>query len=111
MRTAYSVEVSEGKRDRLPRNATLDMLYVQGDVENTSGAAGESARLIHEIKPAQEGIDDKIKGFWREIDRLARLRPRGKAGLSNLENCGSAARANPSSCDRAGSSRRPVSAK
>ena len=76
LRTPYSVEVSEGKRERLPRNATLDMLYVQGDVENTSGAAGESAGLIHEIKSVQEIIDDTIGGFWREIDRLANLRPR-----------------------------------
>ena len=76
LRTPSSVEVSEGKRERLPRNATLDMLYVQGDVENTSGAAGESAGLIHEIKSVQEIIDDTIGGFWREIDRLANLRPR-----------------------------------
>ena len=76
LRTPYSVEVNEGKRERLPRNATLDMLYVQGDVENTSGAAGESAGLIHEIKSVQQIIDDTIRGFWREIDRLASLRPR-----------------------------------
>jgi len=75
LRTAYSVEVAEGKRERLPRNATLDMLYVNGDVDNTSGAAGESAGLIHELKPVQQIVDETIAGFWREIDRLARLRP------------------------------------
>ena len=68
--------MSEGKRERLPRDATLDMLYVKGDVENTSGAAGESAGLIHEIKSVRQIIDDTIEGFWREIDRLAALRPR-----------------------------------
>ena len=61
--------------------STLDMLYVKGDVENTSGSAGESAGLIHEIKTARQIIDDTVAGFWREIDRLAALRPQaaGKA--------------------------------
>ena len=75
LRTPYAVEVAEGKRERLPRNATLDMLYVNGDVDNTSGAAGESAGLIHELKSVRQIIDDTIESFWREIDRLARLRP------------------------------------
>ncbi|MBS0541263.1 MAG: nitronate monooxygenase [Proteobacteria bacterium] len=74
LRTPYSTEVAEGKRERLPRSATLDMLYVQGDVENTSGAAGESAGLIHELKSVKQIVDDTIAGFWREIDRLAALR-------------------------------------
>jgi enoyl-[acyl-carrier protein] reductase II len=75
LRTPYSVGVSDGSRERIARNATLDMLYVQGDVENTSGAAGESAGLIHEIKSVQQIVDHTIEGFWREIDRLAALRP------------------------------------
>jgi len=72
---ARAIEVAEGKRERLPRNATLDMLYVNGDVDNTSGAAGESAGLIHELKSVRQIIDDTIASFWREIDRLAALRP------------------------------------
>jgi len=76
LRTPYSTGVAEGKRERLPRDATLDMLYVKGDVENTSGAAGESAGLIHGIKSVQQIVDETIVGFWREIDRLAGLRPR-----------------------------------
>ena len=75
LRTPYADRGREGKRERLPRNATLDMLYVNGDVDNTSGAAGESAGLIHEIKSVRQIVDDTIEGFWREIDRLARLRP------------------------------------
>jgi enoyl-[acyl-carrier protein] reductase II len=74
LRTPYSVEVAEGKRERLPRGGLIDMLYVQGDVENTSGAAGESAGLIHELKSVQQIVDETITGFWREIDRLAALR-------------------------------------
>jgi enoyl-[acyl-carrier protein] reductase II len=76
LRTPYSVEVSEGKRERLARGNLIDALYVNGDVDNTSGAAGESAGLIHEIKTVQQIIDHTIEGFWREIDRLAALRPR-----------------------------------
>ena len=75
LKTPYSVAVAAGTRERALRSSTIDMLYVQGDVENTSGAAGESAGLIHEIKPVQQIVDETIKGFWREIDRLARLRP------------------------------------
>ena len=56
------------------------MLYVKGDVEHTSGAAGESAGLIHEIKPVRQIIDDTISSFWREIDRLAAMRPGAAAG-------------------------------
>jgi enoyl-[acyl-carrier protein] reductase II len=74
LKTPYSVAVAAGTRERALRSSTIDMLYVQGDVENTSGAAGESAGLIHELKPVQQIVDETIKGFWREIDRLAALR-------------------------------------
>lgn len=74
LRTPYALAVAEGSRERLPPGAQLDMLYINGDVENTSGSAGESAGLIHEIKPVRQIIDDTIAGFWREIDRLSALR-------------------------------------
>jgi enoyl-[acyl-carrier protein] reductase II len=76
LRTPYSIGVADGTRERHARNITLDALYVNGDVDNTSGAAGESAGLIHEIKPVQQIVDETIAGFWREIDRLAALRQR-----------------------------------
>jgi len=75
LRTPYAVGVKEGTRERLQGRGTLDMLYVKGDVENTSGSAGESAGLIHEVKSVRQIVDDTIAGFWREIDRLAALRP------------------------------------
>ena len=53
----------------------IEMLYVGGDVDNTTGAAGESAGLIHEVKPVAEIVRSTIEGFWREIDRLSALRP------------------------------------
>jgi enoyl-[acyl-carrier protein] reductase II len=76
LRTPYSIGVAEGTRERHARNITLEALYVNGDVDNTSGAAGESAGLIHEIKSVQQIVDETISGFWREIDRLAALRHR-----------------------------------
>src|SRR5262245_4625133 len=82
LRTPYSLGVAAGTRERLQGRATLDMLYVNGDVENTSGSAGESAGLIREIKSVRQIIDDTITGFWREIDRLAALRPRAGSPAS-----------------------------
>jgi enoyl-[acyl-carrier protein] reductase II len=78
LRTPYAEAVASGERERHPPMATLEMLYINGDVDNTSGSAGESAGLIHEVKSVQEIVDDTIAGFWRELDRLAALRP-GKA--------------------------------
>jgi hypothetical protein len=63
------------------------MLHVQGDVDNTSGAAGESAGLIHEIKSVQQIVDETIAGFWREIDRLAALRRASAAKRLRFGNC------------------------
>ena len=82
LRTPYAMGVSDGTRERLQGRATLDMLYVNGDVENTSGSAGESAGLIHEIKPVRQIIEDTVAGFWREIDRLAALRPKVRDTLA-----------------------------
>jgi hypothetical protein len=41
------------------------------------GTAGQSAALVHEVKPVQAIIDDTVAGFWREVDRLAAMRPGG----------------------------------
>src|SRR5262249_42174323 len=62
LRTPYSMGVAAGTRERLQGRAVLDMLYVNGDVENTSGSAGESAGLIREIKSVRQIIDDTING-------------------------------------------------
>ncbi|GGC77305.1 NAD(P)H-dependent flavin oxidoreductase [Chelatococcus reniformis] len=74
LRTPYAEGVSGGEREPLPPMAILEKLYVGGDVDNTSGAAGESAGLIHEIKSVRDIVEDTVAGFWREIDRLAALR-------------------------------------
>ena len=56
------------------KNAVRD-LYVGGDLEAAVGSAGESAGLVHAVKTCREIVDDTVTGFWREIDRLAALRP------------------------------------
>jgi hypothetical protein len=39
------------------------------------GAAGESAGLFHDVKPVAAIVADTVAGFWRELDRLAAMRP------------------------------------
>ena len=60
----------------------IDGLYIGGDVENTMGTAGQSSALVHEVKPVQEIIDETVAGFFREIDRLAAMRPIADTGVS-----------------------------
>ncbi len=55
------------------RNGVAD-LYIGGRTDIAMGSAGESAGLIHEVKPVAAIIEDAVSGFWREIDRLAALR-------------------------------------
>lgn len=49
-------------------------LYIGGRLDLALGSAGESAGLIHSIKPVREIIEDTVSGFWRKLDRLAALR-------------------------------------
>ncbi len=76
LKTPYAEAVLKGEREQLPYKDIIDRLYVNGDVDGSSGAAGESSGLIREIKTAQQIIDDTISSFWSQIDRLAALRPR-----------------------------------
>ncbi|CAN5304785.1 nitronate monooxygenase family protein [soil metagenome] len=74
LKTEYAIEAHEGRRERRPTRSVLQDLYVDGDVDNTSGPAGESSGLIHKVETVKQIIDDTVSGFWREIDRLAALR-------------------------------------
>ena len=56
------------------RNAIAD-LYIAGRTDIAMGSAGETAGLIHGVKPVGRIIEDNVEGFWREIDRLAAMRP------------------------------------
>ena len=74
LKTPAALEVQENP-DNPPRlSNAIDALYIGGDVENTTGTAGQSAALVHEIKPVSAIIEETVSGFWREIDRLAAMR-------------------------------------
>jgi enoyl-[acyl-carrier protein] reductase II len=49
-------------------------LYRDGRTDIALGSAGESAGLIHAIKPAAQIIEETIAGFAQVIERLAALR-------------------------------------
>ncbi len=55
------------------RNGIAD-LYIGGRTDIAMGSAGETAGLIHAVKPVAAIIDDTVAGFWRTIGRLAALR-------------------------------------
>jgi enoyl-[acyl-carrier protein] reductase II len=73
LRTPFAEAAAQG-RELTQLSALLTDLYVDGDVENTAGAAGESVGLIHEVKSVEEIVDDTVRTFWKQIDRLASLR-------------------------------------
>ena len=74
LKTPAALEVQENP-DNPPRlSNAIDALYIGGDVENPTGTAGQSAALVHEIKPVSAIIEETVSGFWREIDRLAAMR-------------------------------------
>jgi len=74
LRTKASEAMAGGVEVQGRVSSVIDALYIGGDVDNTAGSAGQSAALIHEVKPAQAIIEDTMAGFWKEIDRLAALR-------------------------------------
>ncbi|MBV9994464.1 MAG: nitronate monooxygenase [Caulobacteraceae bacterium] len=74
LRSPLSERVRSGEGDPRAARRVIQGLYIEGDLENSMGTAGESAGLIHGIKTVGEIIADTVAGFWREIDRLAALR-------------------------------------
>ncbi len=48
--------------------------FYQGRTDLALVGAGESAVLIHDVKPAADIVKETVIEFWSEIDRLARLR-------------------------------------
>lgn len=72
LRTELSEGLASGQRQAPAGNALKD-LYVDGRLDLALGSAGESAGLIHAVKPVADIVDDTVAGFWREIERLSRL--------------------------------------
>lgn len=75
LKTPAAMAMAESRKHENPVRNLVEGLYRGGDVENTMGTAGQSAGLIHEVKSVKDIIDDTVTGFWKEIERLAALRP------------------------------------
>jgi len=73
----FAAALANPQSERAPARLgnVIEGLYIGGDVDNTMGTAGQSAALVHEIKPVKAIIEDTVAGFWRELDRLAAMRP------------------------------------
>jgi len=73
----FAAALANPQSERAPARLgnVIEGLYIGGDVDNTMGTAGQSAALVHEIKPVKAIIEDTVAGFWREVDRLAAMRP------------------------------------
>lgn len=53
--------------------AGIQRVYFEGDMEAAPALAGQSVALIHEVKTAQQIIDETIAGFFETTARLSRL--------------------------------------
>ena len=73
LRSPLSEAMARGEPDAAPAANAIQALYVEGRLDLTFGSAGESAGLIHVVKPVRDIVDDAVAGFWREIERLAGL--------------------------------------
>jgi enoyl-[acyl-carrier protein] reductase II len=74
LRTRAALDMAGAVETQGRLGSVIEQLYVGGDVDNTAGSAGLSSALIHSVKPVQTIIEDTMRGFWQEIDRLAGLR-------------------------------------
>jgi enoyl-[acyl-carrier protein] reductase II len=89
LRTPAALELAQGAEVPGRLASVIDDLYIGGDVEGTAGSAGQSSALIHAIRSVREIVEDTMRGFWEEIDRLVALRGE-TPGIT-----GSGARASP----------------
>ena len=74
LKTPAALAVAENPNDPPRLGSAIDTLYIGGDVDNSMGAAGQSAALVHEVKPVRAIIDDTVASFWEQVDRLVALR-------------------------------------
>lgn len=74
LKSALASQVAEGTGSPGRAQDLIQNLYIDGRVDIALGSAGESAGLVHAVKPVAQIIEETVAGFWREIDRLAALR-------------------------------------
>ena len=75
LRSPLSEAIARGEPGAAPDPNAIQALYVDGRVETTLGSAGESAGLIHSVKPVASIVEDTVASFWTEIRRLAGMLP------------------------------------
>ena len=75
LKTPLARQVAAGEDPPERSRKVFADLYMDGRTDIAMGSAGESAGLIHAVKPCRDIVEDTIAGFWRELDRLAALRP------------------------------------
>jgi enoyl-[acyl-carrier protein] reductase II len=71
LKTDLARQVAAG--EVVKTRSAIATVYKEGDLTLGLGSAGESAGLIHEIKPVARIIEDTVEGFRREVGRLASL--------------------------------------
>src|SRR5690606_23944648 len=71
LKTDLARQVAAG--EPVETRSAISTVYKEGDLTVGLGSAGETAGLIHEIKPAAQVIEDTVLGFRREVGRLASL--------------------------------------
>ena len=71
----YSERVANGEIDPAgnPYAGPALELFNEGRTDKAMAGAGETTVLIDKIKPAGEIVEETVRGFWREIERLAGL--------------------------------------
>jgi enoyl-[acyl-carrier protein] reductase II len=83
VRTPFAEAVSRGEAGDRGKPYAGDAManFYQGRTDLALVGAGESAVLIHAVKPAADIVRETVAEFWSEIDRLAALRkPIGGSG-------------------------------
>jgi len=76
-RTPFAEAVARGEagHKKNPYAGDAMALFYEGRTDLALVGCGESAVLIDEVKPAAQIVQDTVREFWEEIDRLAALRP------------------------------------
>jgi enoyl-[acyl-carrier protein] reductase II len=75
VRTAFADTVVRGETpmNGNPYAGPFLELFENGRLDLAMAGAGESAVLVEAVEPAADIIDDTVRSFWREMERLARL--------------------------------------
>ena len=76
VRNEFAEAVSRGEagHKKNPYAGQAMKLFYEGRTDLALVGCGESAVLIDAVKPAGQIVEDTVKEFWGEIERIARLR-------------------------------------